>query len=92
MGSPGPKRMNAVRPTCLCMLKIWQGGAVLDVFLLCKPRWLKKETVTNMPLIFQNSKRVTNHDSSFSRPSSWAFAWFWNIAIAVAMRLKPSFL
>jgi hypothetical protein len=27
-------------------------------FLLCKTRWLKKDTVTNMPLIFQNSKQA----------------------------------
>jgi hypothetical protein len=27
-------------------------------FLLCKTRWLKKETVTNMPFIFQNSKQA----------------------------------
>jgi len=33
-------------------------NALLGVFLLCKTRWLKKDTVTNMPLIFQNSKQA----------------------------------
>ena len=61
-------------------------------FFIVQDSLAEKDTVTDVPLIFQNSNRQTNHDSSISRPSSWAFAWFWNIAIAVAMRLKPSFL
>jgi hypothetical protein len=32
--------------------------ALSGVFLFCKTRWLKKDTVTNMPLIFQNSKQA----------------------------------